>query len=184
MHKMLFVSLVAVAAFTGCATTAPVVARPTTPPVATSPVPPDGPRFAGPAMPVPPARPETMMGPPQNMAWLHTPPYGCERGPNSLAISNDTDLHMRVVLDGEDLLIRGASGMLPTLPPGSTVYVCLAYMGTHTIAGVAYTLRYGVPQEISGESGRFMWTHDFAGPSSLSSGRHEYHINVAVLNLQ
>lgn len=183
MNKMLFVALVAIAALAGCATTtSPVASRPTVMPPAEV-VPPAGPVYAGPAMPVPPPRPETMMGPPQNMAWMHTPPMGCDRGPNSLLIQNDTGFHMRVVLDGEDLLIRGASGMFPTVPPYSGVYVCLAHTGMHTISGVGYTLRYGVPQEVEGDAGRFTWSGSF-GSGVSSSGRHVYNINAAILNLQ
>ncbi|HSD12702.1 MAG TPA: hypothetical protein VLC10_04035 [Patescibacteria group bacterium] len=184
MNKMLFVLAVAFAALTGCATTTtarPAVSDP--PPPAF--MPPSGPQYAMPpgtaaAMPVPPARPESMMGPPQNWAWLHTPPYGCERGPNALMIANDTEYFMRIVLDGEDLIVRGAAGVFPEIPPHAAAYVCLAHLEEHTISGVAYTLRYGVAQEMPGPNGRFNITRRY-GAVVRASGRHELHINRGLL---
>lgn len=182
MNKMLFAFVVSIAMVTGCAT--PMTARPSAaPPPAYMPPPyaamPPG---VAPGMPVPPARPEAMMGPPQSWAWLHTPPMGCDQGPNSLAIANDTDYFARIMLDGEELQVRGAYGMLPNVPPNSVVYVCLNSTGEHTLAGVMYTLRFGVPQELSGNQGTFEYRGPF-GNASHPSGRNEFHINTATLIL-
>ncbi|MEY4744627.1 MAG: hypothetical protein RL272_572 [Candidatus Parcubacteria bacterium] len=177
MHKMLLVVIVSIAALNaGCATTAAagpgVVDQP---PAVVSP-----PAAVPYGMPVPPPRPEAMMGPPQSWAWLYTPPMGCDRGPNSLAIANDTDYYVRVVLDGEDLQVRAANGMFPNLPPHTVAYVCLSHLGLHSVSGIAYTLRYGVPQEVPGNNGRFDW-HDTDFGGVHSSGRREFHINADVL---
>jgi hypothetical protein len=184
MNKMILAVLVAAfSVLTGCATSAtsrPAMS-PMPPPVAAAPMP-AGPMVAMPAAPVPPARPESMMGPPQNWGWLHTPPYGCERGPNSLMIANETRYFIRLVLDGEDVLIRGAQGMFPELPPGATAFVCLSHTGIHTLQGVAFTLRYGVPQEVVGDNGRFSIVQSW-GTGVWSSGRHELHVGEATLIL-
>ncbi len=174
---------VAVAALTGCATTTtarPAVSDPLPPPIAA--VPPG--YMAAPVVPgmVPPPRPEPLQGPPQSWAWLHTPPMGCDQGPNSLAIANDTDYFARIVLDGEDLQVRGAYGTLPMVPPNSVVFVCLAHTGEHTLGGVMYVTRYGVPQELLGDRNRFEYRGPF-GNASHPSGRNEFHINVATLVL-
>lgn len=186
MTKMIVaLMLTTLAALTGCGTmtSARPMSSPMPPPPVAAPMP-VGPAVGGmPGAPVPPPRPETMMGPPQNWGWIHTPPMGCDRGPNSLAIANDTDYYMRIIIDGEDLLARGAYGTFPELPPRTVAYVCLAHTGVHSIAGVAYTLRYGVPQEVEGDNGRFRVQKSF-GVGTLSSGRHELHINTALLMLE
>lgn len=187
MHKKLFALAfaVAIAALTGCATT--TTARPAViePPPPMAAMPPGYVPGAVPAMVpgmVPPPRPETISGPPQNWAWIHTPPMGCDQGPNSLAIANDTDYFTRIVLDGEDLQVRGAYGMLPMVPPNSVVYVCLSHTGEHTLSGVMYVLRYGVPQELTGDRGTFTYRGPF-GNATHPSGRNEFHINTATLVL-
>lgn len=185
MHKMILAVLFAAfAALTGCATT--TSARPATLPMPPPPVAapmPVGPSVAMPMAPIPPARPEMMMGPPQSWAWLSTPPYGCERGPNSLMIANETRYFMRLVLDGEDVLVRGSRGVFPELPPGATAFLCLSHTGVHTLQGVAFALRYGVPQEIEGEHGRFRIMQSW-GTGTWSSGWHEVHVTDATLILQ
>lgn len=183
---MLAVAFVSLAVLGGCATTTtprPTVVSP--PPPAVDPayaqaygVPP----AVGPVSPVPPPRPESMMGPPQSWAWLHTAPLGCNSGPHSLMIANDTTHHMRVVLDGEDLQVRGAYGVLPTLPPNSAVYVCLSHLGTHSLSGVAYSLRFGQLQEIEGDPGSFNFRGPLAGEPQ-PNGSVRFRINVATLNL-
>lgn len=184
MHKLLFTLMFATFAFlTGCATTTSPMGgsvMPSPPPAAAIP---GGPAVAMPMGPIPPARPEAMMGPPQNWGWLHTPPMGCDRGPNSLALQNNTDFYVRVVVDGEGLMVRGASGVFPELPPRTTVYVCLSHTGIHSIAGVAYTLRYGVPQEVVGDAGRFTVERSF-GSSVGHRGRHLMRIDGPLFFLQ
>jgi len=184
MNKMMLsVVLASLAVLGGCATTtAPRPAVVTTPPPAEVGMMPQGPALGGPVSSVPPPRPEAMMGPPQNWAWLHSAPLGCNNGPHSLMIANDTPNHMRVVLDGEDLQVRGAYGVLPTLPPRTAVHVCLAHLGEHTLSGVVYSLRYGQLQEMEGDRGRF----DFHGPLAgepQPNGSVQFHINAATLAL-
>lgn len=186
MNKMMLAVLFAAfSVLTGCATTTSAggsATSPMPPPAAVAPMP-AGPVVAMPAMPVPPARPESMMGPPQNWAWLGTPPYGCERGPNAIMIANETRYFLRLVLDGEDVLVRGSRGMFPELPPGASAFLCLSHTGVHTLQGVAFTLRYGVPQEVEGDNGRFSIVQSW-GTGTWSSGRHEVHVSEATLILQ
>jgi len=96
---------------------------------------------------VPPARPAPG-GPPQSFAWLHTPPMGCEEGVFSLEIRNSSDSFLAVLIDGEELEVRGARGMLPHLPPDSSAYICLESLGEHTLAAVSYVPRFGELQEV------------------------------------
>lgn len=182
---LLAVVIAAFAVLEGCATTTtsrPQVVTPPPPPVDPMMAQPYGPPVAGPVSPVPPPRPEAMMGPPQSWAWMHTPPLGCDSGPSSLMIANDTQYHMRVVLDGEDLQVRGAYGIMPTLPPGAAAYVCLAHTGAHTLSGVAFSVRYGQLQEVEGEYGRFTYRGPLDGETQ-GNGSHQFHINRATLNL-
>ena len=182
---MLMVVIAALATLTGCATTTaprPQVVSPPPPPVA-----PMDPSMAqqygpGPVSSVPPARPETMWGPPQNWAWMHSPPVGCDSGPHSVMIANNTRYHLRVVLDGQDLMVRGAYGVLPTFPPGTRVYICQAHLNQHTLSGVAFSIHYGQLQEIPGEYGRF----DFHGTlmeNTQPNGSKEFYIDQVTLNL-
>ncbi|HTK05174.1 MAG TPA: hypothetical protein VL500_06310 [Candidatus Eisenbacteria bacterium] len=186
MNKMMLaVAFALIAVLGGCATTTtarPMAVQPPPPPVDPALMAPQYAAVPGPVSPVPPPRPEAMMGPPQSWAWLHTPPYGCDSGPNALAIANDTDKHMRVVLDGEELQVRGAYGILPTLPPRTVAYVCLAHTGTHSLSGIAYSLRFGQLQEIEGIYGRFDYRGPLAGEPQ-PNGSVSFHINSVTLNL-
>ncbi len=172
----------------GANSAAPVSATPpkaepvvvTKPPVA----PTQGPAVVPPpvamAIMPPPAQPTTF-GPPQNWAWL-TPPHGCEKGAFSLPIWNRTDhKFLKVLLDGEELMIRGAQGVLPHLPPHTAAYVCLARLGDHTITGVAYEPRMGVMIEPIGKSGRFQQTVNTTG-RLMMDGR-QYPIIISELDL-
>ncbi|KPJ84827.1 hypothetical protein AMJ57_05305 [Parcubacteria bacterium SG8_24] len=103
-------------------------------------------RRLAPTMP-PPAKPRPL-GPPQHWAWMHTPPQGCSSGILSLEIENFTGYYLKLFLDGEELTVRGAQGVLPHLPPRETVYVCLSGTGHHTFRGIAFQNRYGVLQEV------------------------------------
>jgi hypothetical protein len=96
---------------------------------------------------VPPAR-RRPVGPPQNWGWIHTPPDGCEKGPLSVEFRNYTNLYLRIFIDGREIGVRGADGILEHLPPGETLYACLDRVGSHNIHGVAYMMRYGNPQEV------------------------------------
>ncbi len=88
----------------------------------------------------PPARPQ--MGPPQNWGWLYVTPLGCN-SPFLFSIENKTAYFLRLRLDGQEIKIRGASSVLPMLPPGQTVYVCLQTPGQHQLMGDAYASRFG-----------------------------------------
>ncbi|MEA3248936.1 MAG: hypothetical protein U9Q03_01090 [Patescibacteria group bacterium] len=55
------------------------------------------------------------------------------------------DNHVVVQLDGRNVQVGGATSVLPTLPPGQMVEVCLSRYGRHTIAGQVVTFREGQP---------------------------------------
>lgn len=122
---------------------------------------------------IPAARPPARSGPPQNWAWLHTPPYGCSTGPLSLEIDNQTRYFMAVLMDGKKLRVRGADGELPQIPPGETAYVCLNDLGDHTIDGVAYAGAYGNLVEVD----RFHIRETFSVSTMATWGRQAFTIN-------
>lgn len=147
--------------------------RPVPPPAAQ--LPPVGPAVAVAPPPaagvVPPGRP-VPAGPPQNFAWLHTPPQGCESGPLSLQVTNQTRYYLTVLIDGQALRVRGSQGELPHLPPGERAYVCLNELGTHSVTGVAYVGRYGQLTELL----RFGTRHVFTIDSTNAFGRQQVEV--------
>jgi len=114
----------------------------------------------------PPAQRHRM--PPQNWAWLHQPPAGCESGVLSMEVENQTDFHAQILLDGEELRVRGARGVLPGIPPHEVVYLCLNNIGQHTFTGMLFALRYGQPQKV----GRYRLDGNWDG-SSTWTGRQK-----------
>lgn len=106
---------------------------------------------------VPSAHPPVRGGLPENFGWLYEKPAGCTDGPLSLEIVNQTGLYVRVLVDGKGVETRGAYGVLPHLPPGQTVYVCLDRVGRHNVSGVVYARRYSQLVEVS----RFSENHNY-----------------------
>lgn len=88
------------------------------------------------------------VGPPQNWGWLFQPPVGCDNGPLSLEIRNQTGYYLTVMFDGKELDIRGGDDLFPHVPPGESVYICMDEIGPHHIAGTAFIARTGQLQEI------------------------------------
>lgn len=103
-----------------------------------------GPRMVAP----PPSARRHRAGPPQEWAWLHQRPEGCERGPLAVEFQNFTFHNIELFIDGKRMRIRGADGELPAIPPRTSVYACLQETGTHRISGIAYASRYGELREI------------------------------------
>ncbi|MFH1047913.1 MAG: hypothetical protein V1738_06445 [Patescibacteria group bacterium] len=87
--------------------------------------------------------PSAPLGPPQHWARAYRPPEveGCDSGPFSLEIRNQTDWFLEVLLDGRQIRVFGADGNLPHLPPGQSAYVCLDNIGRHVVMGRAYQRR-------------------------------------------
>jgi hypothetical protein len=120
-------------------------------------------------------RPEDMIpppaqmrrGPPQNWAWLHTPPSGCSGGIYALTLVNQTDYYANILIDGESLRVRGARGMLPGVPPHEKVYMCLGNMGKHTFTGEIFALRYGQANRV----GTYRFEATFSGNSAAYGGQ-------------
>ncbi len=128
---------------------------------------------------VPPPPKPLPPGPPQNWAWLHSRPYGCESGPFAMEVHNLTAaLFMRLSVDGEEVIIRGANGPLATrapdgtmmtpLPPDARMYMCLKSLGAHTVTGVLYADRMGVLSEVK----RFSRPISFTLNSGAATGQH------------
>jgi len=120
-------------------------------------------------------RPEDMVpppaklrrGPPQNWAWLHTPPSGCSEGVYALTLVNMTDYYANIMIDGEALRVRGARGLLPGIPPHEKAYMCLGSMGKHTFTGEIFGLRYGQAMRV----GTYRHEVSFSGGSLYFSSQ-------------
>lgn len=98
---------------------------------------------------IPPPAHRNIGGLPENFGWLHRAPDGCQSGPLSLRVKNDTAYHLRLFIDGKEIKVRGAVGLMPAVPPDEAVHVCLDGLGGHTIAGIAYISRYGRMVEVA-----------------------------------
>lgn len=106
-------------------------------------------------------------GVPQNIAALYTPVPGCSRA-LLVKIRNRTDYYLKLVLDGQELVVAGSAGGLPHVPPGESAYVCLSHIGSHGLSGVAYANRYG----------QLVESHRFTRPVAVSGnprGAGPYH---------
>lgn len=114
----------------------------------------------------PPAQPRRL--PPQNWAWLHTPPAGCGHGIYALSLVNQTDYYANIMIDGEPLRVRGARGLLPGIPPHERVFMCLNNTGTHTFTGEVFALRYGQAMKV----GTYRYEATFGG-NTLTFGGQE-----------
>ncbi len=148
------------------------------PPVVTAPVAPNGGNGMTFIPTPPPAQPQ-VYGPPQNWAWLHTPPKDCETGKFSLPIWNRTAHKFTTVLiDGKAFMVRGSGGVLPHLPPGETVYICLESLGLHSIAVVAYEPRMRVLQE----TGHGRESIDFSNRNMMDGRQYPYIITDSSFN--
>lgn len=128
------------------------------------------------AMIPPPARP-VRRGPPQNLAWLHHAPRGCASGPLSVEFENRTDFYVRILLDGKELVVRGADGVMPHMPPRTSVFVCLHETGQHNISGIAYIARYGELRETE----RFSRGWIFGSTIRTARGRQHFLIDQKLL---
>lgn len=98
-----------------------------------------GARANGPRMIMPPVpRPDFIGGRPQFLGQLHKPIRGCSRSGRSIEVNNDFDPnHLRLLLDGEGVVILGARGPLPTLPPSEVLYLCVT-PGQHQLSAIAH----------------------------------------------
>lgn len=128
------------------------------------------------AMIPPPARP-VRRGPPQHLAWLHQAPRGCASGPLSVEFENRTDFYVRILLDGKELVVRGADGVMPHVPPRTSVFVCLHETGQHNISGIAYIARYGELRETE----RFSRGWIFGSTIRTARGRQHFLIDKSLL---
>lgn len=128
------------------------------------------------AMIPPPARP-VRRGLPQNFAWLHQAPRGCASGPLSVEFENRTDYYVKVLLDGKELVVRGADGIMPHVPPRSSVFVCLFETGQHNVSGIAYVARYGELRETE----RFSVQWIFGSTIRTALGRQHFLIDSRLL---
>lgn len=119
---------------------------------------------------------------PQHVARLHAPVEGCETGPLSFMIANETDTHLRLTLDGVGIEFLDDGGSYDVLAPGLHGFICLDDSGAHSVTGRAYAERYGRLVAIEGDDGSFVWNGRF-GTATHSSGRHELAVTQALLIL-
>jgi hypothetical protein len=68
-----------------------------------------------------------------------------------------TGEYIALMLDGQPVTLVGY-GVLPMLPSGETVSLCLNRPGTHVVAGTAFALRGGVPVKVGQFSIRASFT--------------------------
>jgi len=80
---------------------------------------------------------------PQHWGNMHGPPPVAGTCPAvlNLRIVNNTEHFVTVLLDGMAVQVGGGAGILPHLPPGQRVEVCLTRLGRHTVSGSLFTVR-------------------------------------------
>jgi len=80
---------------------------------------------------------------PQHWGSMHGAPPVAGTCPAvlNLHIVNSTDHYVSVLLDGVAVQVGGGAGILPHLPPGQRVEVCLTHLERHTIGGRLFTVR-------------------------------------------
>lgn len=122
----------------------------------------------------PPAQPQPLSMP-ENVGWLHQPPRGCETGPFAVRLENRTGAYLKVLVNGKELVVRGAGGVLPHLPPRTTAHICLAVLGRNSFAGVKYLPRAGVLQPVGQP---FSFSQNFRPNATNGAGPY----NVVVLD--
>lgn len=123
-------------------------------------------------VPPPASRPMPIPVTPQHWGSMHgAPPVpgGCP-GILSLTIENRTEYYISVLLDGVAVQVGGGSGILPHLPPGQRVDVCLTRPGRHTVMGVGFARRGAELVEV----GRFSEQVTFDQRSVHTWGRQQY----------
>jgi len=125
----------------------------------------------------PPSARRHRVGPPQEWAWMHQRPEGCESGPLAVEFQNFTFNYIALFIDGRRMRIRGADGELPAIPPRTSVYACLQEVGTHQISGIAYVTRYGELREID----RFDRSNTFYSTLQGARGTQWFPINKDLL---
>ena len=62
---------------------------------------------------IPPPAHRNIGGLPENFGWLHRAPDGCQNSPLSLKITNQSNYHLRIFIDGKEIKVRGAVGLMP-----------------------------------------------------------------------
>lgn len=118
--------------------------------------------------------------PPQTLAQLDYPFDGCESGPYSLALMNRTEYFLDMTIDGEPVDFLAPEGSYAELPPWTTAYLCLDYLGDHALTGLSYFERYGNLYPVGGAYGYFAVT-DYYGSSVGPRGRQEFSIDDSLL---
>ncbi|MFA6604046.1 MAG: hypothetical protein WCT10_04395 [Patescibacteria group bacterium] len=89
----------------------------------------------------PPA--QRRVSPPENWGWLDQRPEGCSTGVYAMEIQNDSGFYLDLLINGEHVKVRGSRGLLPGVPPGTSVWICLGHLGQQTLTGTFYACRGG-----------------------------------------
>jgi hypothetical protein len=80
---------------------------------------------------------------PERVASLYGDVPGCSRS-LTVRLRNGTSAHLAVMFDGRPIVVRGAEGFLPTLPPGATAAFCVSDPNHgHVVAGWEYGVADG-----------------------------------------
>ena len=117
---------------------------------------------------------------PQYLAQLDYPIAGCERGPYALELTNDTGYYLEMTIDGESIDFLAPEGAYAELPPWTTAYLCLEWLGEHDVAGYSYYESYGELYPVRGDYGYFAVT-DYYGSDVGPHGRQELYIDESLL---
>src|SRR5687767_2218995 len=118
---------------------------------------------------------------PQYLAQLDYPVAGCESGPYALALMNRTDYYLEMTIDGELIDFLAPEGSYAELPPWTTAYLCLEYLGDHDISGWSFYEGYdGYLYPVHGAYGYFAVT-DYYGSNVGPHGRQELFIDESLL---
>lgn len=118
--------------------------------------------------------------PPQHMARLDYPFDGCESGPYALALMNRTDYFLDMTIDGEPIDFLAPEGSYAELPPWTTAYLCLDYLGEHGLSGTSYYESRGWLYPVGGAYGYFAVT-DYYDASVGPHGLQELFIDDSLL---
>lgn len=141
---------------------------PSPPPVRRRPAPTGQPLyFEGP--PAPPMRPEQQL-PLQSWGSIDTWPVGCEKGPFALEIQNQSDYWFEIFIDNVRVDPSGPHDK-PAVPPGSSLKICLAFLGDHSVRALAYGKRVSQFHLV----GRYDWKGEIATLPALFHPTHHTH---------
>jgi len=107
---------------------------------------------------------EAMM--PSNVAWRKKPPSSVCAGALTLSLTNESQYHWELALNGQDVLIEGQPLVLA---PQQRIWFCLPDTGEQELVGIAHLGRAHMLQETT----RFVFRDSFGTWLNGNVGHHE-----------